>query len=173
MPETARLSIRPAVAGDAALYCDLFSDPDTMRFVGPPLSQEQAADAFRKVLASLERRPVERVLLVIVEKATGQSIGIGAFQDFDPRLRRVDQGMMIGAGGRGRGFGMEASRALIEFAFATFEVDEVRIQHAVDNREARRIPIGLGMSHNTDTKSGKLVWSAWRHAWPAAPTSSG
>jgi RimJ/RimL family protein N-acetyltransferase len=171
VPETERLSIRPAVAGDAALYCDLFTDPDTMRFVGPPLSQKQALRNFEQVLACLGRRPIERMLLVIVEKATRQSIGIGAFQDFDPRHRRVDQGMMIGGAGRGRGFGKEASRALIDFAFVTFaEVDEVRIQHAVDNMEARRVPISLGMSHNTDNKSGKLVWSAFRQTWAADAT---
>jgi RimJ/RimL family protein N-acetyltransferase len=170
---TERLSMRPVVEADAALYCDLYGDPDTMRFVGPRLTPERAQRNFRKVLDSIERRPIECVLLVIVETATGQSIGIGAFQDFDTRRRRVEAGMMLGGGARGRGFGKEGLRALITHAFATFAVDEVWIQHAADNMDARRVPVSLGLSHNTETKSGKLVWSACRQSWRAEPTSGG
>jgi len=165
--------MRRAVEADAALYCELYGDPGTMRFVGPPLSRERAERSFRKVLASLDRRPIERVLLVIVEKATHRCIGIGAFQDFDPRRRRVEAGMMLRSEARGRGFGTEGLRALVDFAFATFEVDEVWIQHAADNMEARRVPIRLGLSHNRDGESGKLTWSAQRHSWPADRSVSG
>jgi RimJ/RimL family protein N-acetyltransferase len=171
--QTEHLRMRPVVHGDEALYCWLYGDPETMRFVGPPLSQERAQRDFRKVLESLERRPIELVLLVIVDKVTDRSIGIGAVQDFDYRRRRVEAGMMLGGGARCRGFGKEGLRALIHYAFATFAVDEVWIQHAADNTVARGVPISLGLSHNTETKSGKLVWSAFRHSWPAGPTSSG
>ncbi len=173
MLQTENLRMRPVVQGDEALYCWLYTDPQTMRFVGPPLSRERAQRGFRKVLESVERRPIELVLLVIVEKATDRSIGIGAFQDFDLHRHRVQAGMMLGSGARGRGFGKEGLRALIDHAFATFAVDEVWTQHAADNADARRLTISLGLSHNTETGSGKLVRSAWRHSWPADPTSSG
>jgi RimJ/RimL family protein N-acetyltransferase len=165
--------MRPVVQGDAALYCDLYGDPHTMRFVGPPLSRERAQRNFREVLDSIVRRPIECVLLVIVETATRQSIGIGAFQSFDTARRRVEAGMMLGCGARGRGFGREGLRALIGHALVTFAVDEVWIQHAADNMEARRVPVSLGMLRNTQTRSGKLVWSAYRHSWQAQPPSSG
>lgn len=165
--------MRQAVEADADLYCDLYGDTGTMRFVGPPLSRERAQRRFHKVLASAGRRPIERVFLVIVDKATRQSIGIGAFQDFDTRRRRVEAGMMLRSGWRGRGFGSEGLRALVDFAFATFEVDEVWIQHAADNLEARRVPVSLGLSHNRDGESGKLTWSAQRHSWPAGPSVGG
>ena len=165
--------MRCAVEADAPLYCELYGDPATMRFVGPPLSPERAERSFRKVLASLQRRPIERVLLVIVDKATRRSIGIGAFQDFDPRRRRVEAGIMLVAEARDRGFGTECLRALVAFAFATFEVDEVWIQHAADNMQARRMSIRVGLSHNNDRESGKLTWSARRHSWPADRSVSG
>jgi RimJ/RimL family protein N-acetyltransferase len=165
--------MRCAVEADAALYCDLYGDPATMRFVGPPVSREVAQRRFQRVLACAGRRPIERVLLVIVEKATLQSIGIGAFQDFDTRRRRVEAGMMLRSEARGRGFGTEGLRGLVDFAFATFEVDEVWIQHAPDNMEARRVPVRLGLSHNRERESGKLTWSAQRHSWPADRSVSG
>jgi Acetyltransferase (GNAT) domain len=117
--------------------------------------------------------PIERVLLVIVEKATGQSIGIGAFQDFDRQRRRVEAGMMLGHGARGRGFGKEGLRALVTYAFATFEVDEVWIQHAADNTDARRVPVSLGLSHDTDAVSSRFTWSAHRQSWPTDLSVSG
>jgi RimJ/RimL family protein N-acetyltransferase len=171
--QTEHLRMRPVVEGDAPLYCWLYGDPETMRFVGPLLSQERAERGFRKVLDSLQRRPIELVLLVIVEQATNRSIGIGALQDFDSRHRRVQAGMMLGGGARGRGFGKEGLRALITYAFDTFAVDEVWTQHALDNMEAGHLTVSLGLSHNTETRSGKLVRSAYRHRWRADPTSSG
>jgi RimJ/RimL family protein N-acetyltransferase len=159
--------MRPVAEGDAALYCDLYGDPDTMRFVGRPLSRERALCCFRKVLASLNCQPPERVLLVIVETATRQCIGIGAFQDFDRQRRRVEAGMMLGTGARGRGFGKEGLRALVTYAFETFAVDEVWIQHAAEHRDARGVPVGLGLAHHTNDPSGRFIWSARRHSWPA------
>ena len=165
--------MRPVVASDVALYCDLYGDPDTMRFVGPPLSRERALRCFRQVLASLDRDPPERVLLVIVEKASGQCIGIGAFQDFDRERRRVEAGMMLGSGARGRGFGKEGLRALVTYAFEKFAVDEVWIQHAAEHGDARRVPVSLGLAHNTNHQSGRFIWSARRHSWPADHSVSG
>lgn len=173
MVQTEHLRMRPVVPGDEALYCWLYGDPETMRFVGPPLSRERARRGFRKVLESLERRPIELVLWVIEEKATDRSIGIGAFQDFDHQRRRVQAGMILGGGARGRGFGKEGLRALIDYAFVTFAVDEVWTQHAVDNTGAGGLTVSLALSHNTETRSGKLVRSAFRHSWPADSTSSG
>ncbi len=161
--------MRPLSEGDAGLYCDLYGDPDTMRFVGPPLSRERALRSFRKALAALHRRPLERLLLVIVAKASQQSIGISAFQDFDARRRRVEAGMMLGCGSRGRGFGKEGLCALVTYAFAEFPVDEVWIQHAAANSNAQRVPVSLGLARNTDPAyadgSGRLIWSAHRESW--------
>lgn len=160
--------MRPLSQGDATLYCDLYADPDTMRFVGPPLSRERARRSFRKALAS-RRQPLEGLFLVIVEKASQRDIGISAFQSLDARSRRVEAGMMLGCESRGRGFGREGLSALVSYAFATFPVDEVWIQHAADNSNARRVPISLGLSRNTDAAhndgSGRLIWSAYRESW--------
>lgn len=171
---TERLSMRPLSEGDATLYCDLYGDPDTMRFVGPPLSRERAQRSFRKALAA-RHGPLERLFLVIVAKASRQAIGIGAFQDFDARRRRVEAGMMLGSESRGRGFGKEGLSALVTYAFAIFPVDEVWIQHAADNSNAKRVPISLGLSRNTDAAyddgSGRFIWSAHRESWCQGPAA--
>jgi RimJ/RimL family protein N-acetyltransferase len=166
---TERLSMRPLSEDDATFFCDLYGDPQTMRFVGPPLSRERAQRSFRNALAARHRRPPDRLFLIIVEKASRQAIGVSALQCFDARGRRMEAGMMLGSAGRGRGFGKEGLRALVTHAFATFPVDEVWIQHAAANSNARRVPVGLGLSRNThaayDDGSGKFIWSAYRESW--------
>jgi RimJ/RimL family protein N-acetyltransferase len=144
-----------------------------MRFVGPPLSRERAQRSFQKALVSQHRRPLERLFLVIVEKASQRAIGISAFQNFDAHRRRVEAGMMLRCESRGRGFGKEGLSALVTYAFALFPVDEVWIQHAADNSNAKRVPINLGLSRNTnaayDDGSGKFIWSAYRESWCQGP----
>ena len=168
--DTERLRMRLLSEGDAALFCDLYGDPDTMRFVGPPLSRERAQRTFRKTLASMDCRPLVRLFLVIIEKASQQAIGIGAFQGFDALRRRVEAGILLKPESCGRGLGKEGFCALVTHAFAIFPVDEVWAQHAVDNSIAQRVPISLGFARNIDAAAcddapGKCIWSAYRESW--------
>ena len=139
-----------------------------MRFVGPPLSRERAQRSFRKALAS-RHRPLERLFLVIVAKASGQGIGIGAVQDFDASRRRVETGIMLGCESHGHGFGKEGLCALVTYACAVFPADEVWIQHAADNASAKGLAVSLGLSRNTDAAyKDKFIWSAHRESWRQA-----
>jgi RimJ/RimL family protein N-acetyltransferase len=166
--------MRPLSKGNASLYCHLYGDPDTMRFVARPLSRERAERSFRNALASLDCRPVERLFLVVVEKASQEAIGISALQDFDARRRRVQAGILLVSESRGRGFGKEILRALVTHAFAVFPVDEVWVQHAAANSMAESLPINLGFSRNFDTadydeEAGKCIWSVCRESWGRGP----
>ncbi len=176
--ETERLSMRPVSEADAPLFCDLYEDPETMRFVGRPLSRERAQRSFRIVLASLNSYPRERLFLVMVERATQQAIGMAAFQNFDAHQRRAEAGIVLGSGSRGRGFGTEGLRGLVAYAFAALPVDEVWIQHAIEHLTAWRVPHRLGFSLNTDTSTygvaqGRCVWSAYRRSWRTSPSRAG
>jgi RimJ/RimL family protein N-acetyltransferase len=171
--DTERLSMRRLSKADERFFCDLYADPDTMRFVGPPLSQEQAQRSFGIILSYLNRRPLERLFMLIVEKAQEQAIGIGSLQDLNTSRRRVEAGVVLKTGTRALGFGKEALAALVTRGFAIFPVDEVWIQHAAANSLARGVPVSLGLSRNleaeasdeTNAGSAKNVWSAYRESW--------
>lgn len=165
--QTARLSMRPLSERDEAFYCGLYADPDTMRFIGPPLARERAQRNFHKILASFAREPVVRILLAIVEKTSGRCIGIGALQDFDHERRCVEVGMMLVREARGQGFGTDGLRALVNYAFAMFEVDEVWLQHAANSAAAAGPPARLGLLQSAVCEPGTKKWSAYRHSWPA------
>jgi RimJ/RimL family protein N-acetyltransferase len=164
--QSERLTMRPLTGADAAVFCNLYGDPETMRFVGPALSRERAERSFRIALRSLGRPPVKRVFMVIVEKAVQRAIGICAFQDFDVCRRRVEAGMVLDSQSRGKGFGKEGLCALITHAFAVFAVDEVWIQHSTENSIAERVPLSLGLERNAEFRvPGMCVWSAYRQSW--------
>ncbi len=163
---TDRLSLRSLSEADATLFCGLYADPEAMRFVGQPLSREQAERSFRIVLQSLGSRPIKRLFTVILEKPGQQALGFGALQGIDLYRRRVEAGVMLKPASRGRGFGKESLAALVTRAFALLPVDEVWIEHAADHAIARRVPISLGFSPSREVGvTGKCIWSAYRKSW--------
>ena len=167
--ETERLHLRPLSESHASLYCNICEDPDTMHFVGRPMSRERAQRSFRKALESLHCQPLERLFLVVVEKASQETIGMSALTGFDAHRRRVQAGIMLASESRGRGFGKEILRALVTHAFAVFPADEVWVQHAAAHAMAETLPVSLGFSRRLDAadygeESEKCVWSVSRES---------
>jgi hypothetical protein len=68
--ETARLRMRPIVVADAALYEHLYTDAETMRFIGAPLCAKRAARSFQLALSGMQRQPIERLFLTVEEKSS-------------------------------------------------------------------------------------------------------
>lgn len=150
--DSARVSMRALAPADAALFCDLFTDPQTMQFIGPPLSRQRAMRSFHKILDSMQREPPERLLLTVLDRATGTTIGIGSIQSFDAARRCAEAGIMLKTGARAHGLAIEAFATLVAHAFARFALDEVRARIAADHAVAERVLIGVGFRRN-DTRS--------------------
>jgi len=172
--ETDGLGMRPICDNDASFFCGIYGDPVAMRFLGPPLALERAERSFRRVLALVLRRPIERVCMVIIEKATQQAIGLGGYQEFDHGRHRLEAGMILQPAFQGRGFGKQGLGALVEHAFTVFPVQEVWIQHAANNQIARRVPVSLGFTYRnelaaTDRRLPQSLWSAYRDSWRPRP----
>lgn len=80
--ETMRLLARPLDDCDEQVYCDLFADAGTMRFIGAPWSRVEAAQAFRTARRAMQRVAAGGdVFLTLVEKAARQAIGLCSIQD--------------------------------------------------------------------------------------------
>lgn len=173
--ETARLLMRPIEAQDAALYEHLYTDAETMRFVGEPLSPERAARSFRSALAGMQRQPIERLFLTVIEKATNTAVGLCSLQDFDAERRSVVSGFMFVAAARSRRFATEGLLGLTQQVFERLPVDEVWAIFAVDHVAVQRVMLSVGFAHRGDaarqeSKNGQ--WNAWsvrRHSWSPPP----
>jgi RimJ/RimL family protein N-acetyltransferase len=164
-----RIWVRPLSAADEALYCELYTDAQAMQFIGPPLSARRAMRNFRKYIRSSRRPAVTTLLLAMIEKSTGQAVGIGAIQQLDERGRRAEAGMMFKPAVHARGFAKEVLPALITQAFTLLPIDEISAQAAADHAVVERLLTSVGFARRCGTTGdecpAKYTWSAGRESW--------
>ncbi len=114
LPETTRLRLRLLEPRDEALFCHLYTDPEVMRRILPPLSAEAAARSFERACRhNASDNPGHR-FWSIDEKASGDAIGMAAL------LRNGDSaelGVMLRNGWWNRGISSEAFVPLIAHGF--------------------------------------------------------
>jgi RimJ/RimL family protein N-acetyltransferase len=167
--ETDRLRMRPLGPQDSALYCHLYTDEETMRFIGAPLAPERAARSFSSALAGMNRDPIERLFLTVVEKASQQDVGICSLQNFDAQGRSVQAGVMFVARARSQGYSKEGFIGLIQQVFAHLPVDELWVQFAADHIVVERAVISVGFERRRDAvpEDGprRSAWSVRRDSW--------
>jgi RimJ/RimL family protein N-acetyltransferase len=165
--DTRRLDIRPLSECDETLFCELFTDADTMQYIGPQLSPERAARSFRKAVALTRHRPAQRLFFTVAARALQRKIGICSIQQIDPIRRRAEAGVVLRSFARAQGFAREILPALAERTFATFPVDEVWLQYSANHALAERLFVAAGFSRCLDPAAygegpDKRVWSLYR-----------
>jgi RimJ/RimL family protein N-acetyltransferase len=80
-----------------------------------------------------------RARFVIVELASGQPIGTCELRDIDYRHRTAEIGITIGEGSaRGQGYGTEATRLLLDYAFTALGLHNVLLDVAEYSLAGRR-----------------------------------
>jgi RimJ/RimL family protein N-acetyltransferase len=168
--DTERLDIRPLSECDETLYCELFTDADTMRYIGPQLSPERAARSFRKAVALTRRLPAERLFFTVAVRSAQRKIGICSLQQIDPIRRRAEAGVVLKSFARAQGFAREILRAFVVRAFATLPVDEVWLHYSAEHSITERLFVDAGFSRRLDPADygedpGKRIWSAQRSSW--------
>ncbi len=173
---TARLHMAALGAGDEALYCSLYTDAATMRWIGPVLTPAEALRGFRTSLRAWERPRPRRAIVVFREShAEGKSIGIGGYfnarVDPDSDSIQAESGVMLQAGGRGQGLGTETFRALVEHGFHVMPVAALTARCSISNRacEAALRRAGFVPVQTPDrTHADQREWIVMREA-RAAP----
>src|SRR5690242_20705873 len=121
--DTTRLTTRPLALADQPLFTQLYTDAETMRFIGEPLSAERAASSFRAALAGMKRTPIERLFLTVSERASLSDVGICSLQNCDPQRRSVQAGVMFVPKACALGYSKELFTVLIQQVFAELPVD--------------------------------------------------
>jgi RimJ/RimL family protein N-acetyltransferase len=162
--------MRPLGPQDGALYCHLYTDEETMRFIGTPMAPDRAARSFATALAGLNRDPIERLFLTVVEKASQQDVGICSLQNFDAQRRSVQAGVMFVAGARAQGYSKEGFIGLIRQVFTHLPVDELWVQFAAAHFVVERAVISVGFERRReeapdDGHRPHSVWFVRRDSW--------
>lgn len=161
LAETPRLRLHLLRHSDQAFYCSLYTDPETMRYIGPPLDAARATRSFRAAHAALQRTPPQLVTLVLTDRTTQVRLGIGSLAFCGTQHREAEAGIILHGAARGRGYAREALIVLVERAFTARAVDRIRAQHSVHHSAAERVIGSVGFARESTTGRGGTPMQVW------------
>lgn len=167
--ETPRLILRQWRSADIAPYTAMLADPPTARFItvdGKPVLDEMTGWRHTVVMAG-HWTLHGAGMFAVEEKSSGKFAGrVGPW--FPPAWPGFEVGWGIASEFRGKGYAAEAARASIDWAFATFELDQ--IIHCIDRENvasqgvARRL--GATPEHEIELFGHTAdVWVTRRETW--------
>lgn len=135
-----RVLLRPLGEGDLRRCVKWFSDPQVTRFLGrdPGITLAEEERWFREY----ERKRDEQIFAIEVD---GQHVGNVGLHRIDTRHRRADLGIVIGEADRwSRGYGTDALRAVLRYAFQGLALHKVSLDVLASNERAIRVYERLG-----------------------------
>jgi RimJ/RimL family protein N-acetyltransferase len=167
--ETERLLLRQWRGDDVAPNTAMLADPGTARFItvdGKPVTSE--LNGWRNAAIMAGHWMLHGVgMFVVEEKSSGKFIGrVGPW--FPPGWPGFEVGWGIATEFRGKGFAVEAARASIDWAFATFDID--RIIHCIDRENTASQGVARRLGARKDGEFDLFghvadVWVTHRNTW--------
>jgi RimJ/RimL family protein N-acetyltransferase len=149
-PKTmAHVRLRPIRVADADTCFGWLSDPDVARYLGlfqPPTTVEAERAWIARVVSDEEYQRV-----FVIEDESGRAIGTCGLRGIDREAGSAFLGIMIGdTRVWDRGYGTAATRDLVALAFASLNLQEVRLSCHADNRRALRCYRKVGFAVDSD-----------------------
>lgn len=168
--DTERLRLRAMEASDEAFFCSLYADPQTMRFIGPPLSVERVVMAFRRIINGLQAEFPESLHLIMRRRDTGQPVGLCGVPRCHAGATRLEVGLVLAPGEHSRGYAREGLAALTDRIFAKTSVGEVWARCSAEHHAAQHLCMAVGFSPCMDAmeqgaSESTQIWAVRRDAW--------
>ncbi len=166
-----RFSLRPLSLDDEDLYRKLYCDSDTMRFIGTPLSTDQATRSFRAALRQTAEPQAKSRFFAVALKSVRPPIGVCGVSFGVPRLDTAEVGMALVTSARGRGYSREILGAFVDYVLNVSDVVEVWVRNVASQTEVVCLNRGLGfvvsamLPHGDDTREMAYVR---REDWKSA-----
>lgn len=162
--ESQRLYFREILPDDADAMFEMDADPDVHRFLGqqPIENLEQAKADIRKIRQQYADHGVGR--LAIVEKASRQFVGWGAFKLITENIyghqNFHDLGYRFLKRHWGKGYATEAAKASIAYGFKELKLPVIYAIADVDHRASRNVLEKCGFINE-----GVFEYDATPHVW--------
>jgi RimJ/RimL family protein N-acetyltransferase len=174
--ETPRLLLRVPQPGDAQPFLAIHQDPEVIArkqvtLIEPPGGIDMALRNIDRMLRHWQTRGYGQ--WAVVEKATGAVIGCVGFYHPD-RWPGIDLSWIIERSRWGNGLATEASRAALEWAWETENIDHVISLIAPSDLRSIRVATKIGESFeraDTDPINGEPIHVYGVHA-PERPSAS-
>ncbi len=139
-----RISLRPMRSADAARYAAWINDKEIADMLAfhRPITLESENEWLS---AALKAKPTEEINLGIWTNEPEELIGNLGLFDMDLRSRRATMGIFIGdAKNFDKGYGSEAIRLLLRYAFDTLNLNKVCLRHLATNERGRACYLKVG-----------------------------
>ncbi len=156
-----RVRLRRLAARDEALFCDLYTDRQTMEFIGPPMTRSAALRSFGKALRLSSQSRLAYRAHVIVETATGRELGICGVTRFGDSESQLEAGIILRADAWGRGFCREAVTGLVRTTFRDARIREIVARSAPGNARAASTLQAMGFAKR-ETGEASTLWVVTR-----------
>jgi len=151
--ETERLRLRPFTLDDEAAVFVLTSDPEIARFVRFEAHRTLVdTRAFLELVADHYLRG-NRFAWALVRREDGLLIGSCGFVSQSTERKSAEIGYWLGRSYWGKGYAVEAARALVHFGFEQMGLERVEAKCFLQNHAGQRVIEKLGMKFERTDRS--------------------
>ncbi|WP_238146643.1 GNAT family N-acetyltransferase [Ornithinimicrobium murale] len=139
------VTLRPVEPADIPVMVGILADPDVIRLTGSAHSstevEHEASPDLSRLLQwySTRNEQTDRLDLMVVDNASGQVVGEVVLNEWDQGSRTCNYRTLFGPAGRDRGLGSEATRLLIDYAFAHLPLHRIDLEVYAFNPRAQRV----------------------------------
>lgn len=160
-----KVFLRAVEKSDAQLLFQWENDPETWQYgtVMAPFSHYQINRYVEKVSNDIFKDRQLRLMIDI--KNTRETVGIADLFALDPKNRRAEVGILIQKNFRGQGYGEEALRLLISYAFDTLSLHQLWCNIIEDNTLCINLFQKLGFQLIGIKKDWVLRKNEWKNEW--------
>ena len=160
------VTLRPIRAEDAdAIDAIIRADGEIARLTGSVNSSSQEPEAMPlEKLREIYRGWAEaedRLVLAVIDHASGDLVGEVVLAGFDEDNRSCWFRTLIGAAGRGRGLGTEATRLIVDHGFRVLGLHRITLEVYDFNPRARHVYEKVGFVHEGTGREALLFDGEW------------
>ncbi len=158
------------ISEDKELYCKVYTDPEIMKYIGNPLSQESVERAWTVSVEQETITPVVRKTWALTEIGSNKSIGIAAFGLENKEDKIATIGCMFVLDAHGKGYATEVLRKVTELAFEEYGVNKLTSYSVFANKASYKLMVRLGygykevLTDQDEIKAG-YYWFFTKREW--------
>lgn len=162
---TERLGLRPFADADANALVALHTNAAVMRYWDAPAwSDRSRAEKFLATCRQLSDEGTG-ARLAVERTSDGELIGWCSVTRWNPEFRSASMGYCFDDTSWGRGYATEAARALLEWAFATLDLNRVQAETDTRNVASARVLEKLGFVREGTLREDCVVNGDVSNSW--------
>ncbi|WP_206484376.1 GNAT family N-acetyltransferase [Thalassotalea sp. G2M2-11] len=155
--ETERLSLQSMNEDDLPFFYQLQSDESLMKYIGPILTKEAIKQKFAARIKPWDGDQTQWLTLKIIVKSSQNFAGTIGFRLIDIESERAEIGYLLTAEHQGKGYMVEAARAIINFLFHQVNVMKIEAHCCAINQASWQVMEKLGMQREGHFKAHSVL----------------